>query len=263
MFITLTAVLAAVFTLHVASLRPAPPLSNDGIVLLWSLLTCPELDILLQSTTPIILSLIVTNLSIKGPKLFGLSKNTSSIPLFDSLRGPYLKSLDLFKPIVSPAVRFNTAHSLDTLNHLTAGVSPNAWNRPSPTSLPTECLVTTGVHYVNLGAGVQQDESSNAPAADFTEAMGLDVSTTSNSAATIFSVNPIRPFTLSSLTIAATCVFLAISTTLAILVVLSVIIVNCQRFASLFKTYYHLGQPGRKRSHCSFLAIDCSSITQL
>jgi len=245
MLITLTAVLAAVFALRVASLGPALPSTNDGIALLWSLLTCPELDILLQSTTPIILSLIVTNLGIKGPKLFGLSKSSqdiSPIPLLDLLRGPYCKSLDLFKPIVSPAVRFNTAHSLDTLDHLqvTASVSPNAWNRPSPTN-PTESLETMGLHYVQV---IQQDESA---AAGFTGAMGLDVSTTSTSASTVSnnsSVNPIRPFTLSSLTIAATCVFLAVSTTLAVLVVLSVIIVNCHRLASFFKTYYRLGQLG-------------------
>jgi hypothetical protein len=164
---------------------------------------------------------------------------------------------------VSPAVRFNTAHSLDTLDHLIASVSPNAWNRPSPTLNPTESLETMGLHYVRV---IQQDESSNAPAAGFTGAMGLDISTTSTSASTVSnnsSVNPIHPFTLSSLTIAATCVFLAVSTTLAVLVVLSVIIVNCHHLVSFFKTYYRLGQLGRKRGCYSSLTIGCSSITQL
>jgi hypothetical protein len=238
MLITLTAVLAAFFALR-TSLCPTAPSSTDGLALLWSLITFPELDIVLQCIAPIILKLIVTNLGIKGFNVFDLSKHaqdTSPILLLDLLCGQYCRSLDLFKPVLVPALSFNAGCSLDTFGHLTPGISVNAWYLPSPISptLLSERLETIELHHGAASAGSQQDVCSNTPAApdlvdddSLTEATRVDVSTistlnatASNNSSLAFPVVPIRPFTPSSLTIAAT-IFLAVSITLAVLVVLS------------------------------------------
>jgi len=249
MLITLSAVLTAFFALRAASLALCPtPSSTDGLALLWSLITCPELDIVLQYIAPIILKLIATNLGIKEFNLFDLSKHaqdTSPIPLLDLLCGQDSRSLDLFKPVLAPALPFNAGCSLDTLGHLTPGISVNAWYLPSPISptLLSERLETIELHYGAASAGSPQDVCSNTSVVpdlvdddSLTEATHVDVSTistlnatASNNSSLAFPVVPIRPFTLSSLTIAATCVFLAVSITLAVLVVPSVIIASFHR----------------------------------
>ena len=119
-----TAIIAAFLVLQGRPLASNASSSTHGIALLWSLITHPDLNIVFQSTTSVLLDLLYVNLQISLDTCNAPERRhfTSPIPLLDILHGPYCKSLNLIKPVLKPAVPFNAGLTFDSHRHLSTGV---------------------------------------------------------------------------------------------------------------------------------------------